>query len=701
MPLQALSGLRSIPASSQSTQKRQFFRRLGSRLLRRHSLVALGTLLQLMAFAIPLNAATLLKTIPVGTAPGQVVVNPSTHLAYVVNQGSNNISVIDTQLLKVKATLTVGSAPVGIAANPVSGKVYVANSGSGSITVISGITVQATWTIGGTPSALVVDPVRSQLYVADTSLNQVEVLNATSGAVLTTVPTALTPAAMTINIATHAVFIACTGSSGSVVVFDGIHNSVITTVGVVKGSTSISADPASNLVVVESPSTDTHTVINAGSGYTVQTQILSTGGPLGSAYGDGFFFVTWSASTQIAFATGDSGLFTLGNSYVTNLLGGGGLTVNPSSNQMVVLYPAADVAYLIDLLNPLFLQNYHELTFSSKVAGAAFDPLANKLFITSGHTVSAFDISPRELVDAYEGDYSGNGYNFNYIDSNPVTGMMYTARLGNVFAVNETAAGAGDDGTSQNTAGVTTIPLPSNYSEALAVNVASNKIFVGGYSAFYSIDGATNIVTAVSGLPANTRIRSMAMDYATNELIAWDYFSGNVLVLDGATGALLKTIPTTGSTGPIVVDSVHSLAYLGGYQNLFVINPATGTLAATIPVPAEVMAIALNPAKNLLYEVDNFKNLLVINTSTNTVVTTITLAAAGNSIAVNPISGNYYACTTWDVLEYSSATNKLIKDFSYTAYPPVADCRCVGESPHRQHLCRERQRRIDRRSRCD
>lgn len=627
------------------------------------------------------EAADLLKTIPVGSKPGQVVVNPSAHLAYIVNQSGNRVSVIDTQLLKVRATLTVGSSPMGIAANPATNKVYVANSGSGTITPISGVSVLAPWTVGGTPSALVIDAIRNQVYVMDTSRNQILILNATTGAILTSIPTLLQPTAMTINIATHAVFVACSGASGSVVVIDGVHRTVITTISVAQGSTSISVDPATNIVIVESPSTNTHTAINAGSGYSAQTETLD--GPLGSAYGgDSEFFVTESTSTIIAFADASTGLFTLGNAYVTNLLGGGGLTANPSSNQMVVLYPATDVAYLIDLNNPLFTQNYHELTAGLYVTGAAFDPLGNKLFVTnsSDNTVSAFDITPRELVDAWENAYGAVGYNF--IDANPATGNMYVLRLGNVYAVNEAAAGVGDNGTSQNSAGVTTIPLSSVYSQGIAVNVASNKIYAAdGPGGLYLIDGVTNAATLVSGLPVNTQIRAVAMDYATNQMIAWDYYTGNVLILDGATAALLNTVPTNGSGGALQVDSAHNLAYVGGYQVVYVVDLGAGSIVTTIPVPAQVMALALDSVRSRLYAIDNGDHLLVINTSTNTVVTTFTLPYVGVAVAVNPLSGNYYACTFYDVYEYSYSSNTLVQDFSNTAYPAITEAVSLLANP--------------------
>jgi YVTN family beta-propeller protein len=640
-----------------------------------------------LAFTTPSHAATnAIKTIPVGTNPGQIVVNPNAHTAYVVNQGSNSVSALDTQQLKVKKVITVGTSPMGIAVNPAVNKVYVANSGSGTITPISGITAATPWAVGGTPSAVVVDSVLNQLYVMDTGLQQIDILNAGTGAAIGTIAISLQPTAMTVNIATHAVFVACSGSSaGSVVVIDGVHHSVITSVAVAKGSTSISVDPATNIVIVESPSTNTHTAINAASGYSVQTQTISQ--PWGSAYGAGLFLVSEYGSTGVGFTGGNTGTFTIGNFYDTTLLGSAGLTVNPSSNQMVVLYPAGDAAFLIDLTNPIITQPYHELTAGFNVAGAAFDPLAGRLFITNStdNTVSAFNVSESsasQLVDAYEGQYGGNSINYNFIDSNPATGMMYTLRLGNLFAINEAAAGAGADGMSQNSTGVTTIPLASPYSATVAVNAATNKIYVGDYQNTYVVDGATNVATSLS-LPANTQIRTFAVNNGTNEIVGWDYYTGNVLILDGSTNAVVKTISTgTGSSiGPIQVDAAKDMLYLGGLQAVYVINPAAGTLVTTLPIPGQAMSAALNAPKNLLYVLDNFDKLTVINTSTNTIVTTISPSGTPYAVAVNPLSGNYYVAMGFDVYEYSGATNKLVKHFSYTSYPEITEAVSLAVNP--------------------
>lgn len=151
-------------------------------------------------------------------------------LGYVLNHGANTVSVFDTVLLKVLKTIPVGANALAMAANPPANMVYVANAQSGTISAITGTGPAASWAVGGQPIALVVDSVLNQLYVADLARTQIEVLNAKTGAVLATLPTGMRPAAMAVNIATHAVFVGCSSSTaGSVVVIDGTTNSLVIT----------------------------------------------------------------------------------------------------------------------------------------------------------------------------------------------------------------------------------------------------------------------------------------------------------------------------------------------------------------------------------------------------------------------------------------------------------------------------------------
>jgi YVTN family beta-propeller protein len=57
-------------------------------------------------------------------------------LAYVVNNGSNTVSVIDATTNKVTATIPTGAGPSSIALLPNGQQAYVSNADSGTLTVL-------------------------------------------------------------------------------------------------------------------------------------------------------------------------------------------------------------------------------------------------------------------------------------------------------------------------------------------------------------------------------------------------------------------------------------------------------------------------------------------------------------------------------------------------------------------------------------
>ena len=75
--------------------------------------------------------------------------------AYISNQGSNSVSVINTATNAVVATVGVGTNPSGVAVTPDGTRAYVANTGSNSVSVINTATnaVVATVAVGNLPIA--------------------------------------------------------------------------------------------------------------------------------------------------------------------------------------------------------------------------------------------------------------------------------------------------------------------------------------------------------------------------------------------------------------------------------------------------------------------------------------------------------------------------------------------------------------------
>jgi YVTN family beta-propeller protein len=660
----------------------------------------LGFLMALMLHTAPLSAITYtpLQTIKVGKTPGPVVVIPAAHLVYVLNQGASSVSVIDSNLLAVRKTIAVGTTPVAIAANPTANMVYVANSGSGTISAITGVQPAVTWTVGGKPANLVVDSALSKLFVADASGNQILILDAKKGTLLGNVPLTGQPTAMALNIATHDLWVAGGGgSTGYVAVIDGTKNQIITTLSgstIPGGITSISVDPSTNVAVAASPTgpaNDGIIAIDGANNYSVTDEpVDSTNLPMATAYNPGGdqFYISDHGDGVISFATGD-GLITLGNFFSTNEIGNTSLALNTSSNQLAVVNPQVKGGFIIDLVSTLSANIVHDFNAGLTPTQMAFDPTINRFFVSNSgdNTVSAFDITPHSTVAAYEGAFGGNNVDYNYIDANPATGTVYALRLGNLFAVNELQAAVGATGQSQDAAGVTTIALGSPYSSAIVANPATNKIYVGdGAGLFYSVNGATNVATPLTVIPSSASIRALALNSAADQIIAWDYSSGSVFVLDSATDTLLKTIPLAQASQAVALaDATKDLAYIAS-DHYYAIDPTAGTVVNSIPFTGITMAAAINPAANRFYAATTGKLIYVIDTTSNSIVTTVTLPQNPLAIAVNPATGNYYvsyndASDVTHVDIYSGSTNTLIIDLPSSTYPELGNAVSIVVNP--------------------
>jgi YVTN family beta-propeller protein len=103
------------------------------------TVVVAAAALSLTAGAVPASAAggyTVTATIPVGSYPYGVAVDPAAGTVYVANSGAGTVSVIDAATRAVTATIAVGPSPIGVAVDPATHTTYVANYGDGTVSVI-------------------------------------------------------------------------------------------------------------------------------------------------------------------------------------------------------------------------------------------------------------------------------------------------------------------------------------------------------------------------------------------------------------------------------------------------------------------------------------------------------------------------------------------------------------------------------------
>jgi YVTN family beta-propeller protein len=203
---------------------------------------------------------TVIATVVVGGDPaGIAAVNSVTNKIYVVNVCGNDpschpysgtVSVIDGVSNTVVATVPVGSAPLAVAVNPVTDKIYVVNYcgngpncafpyAPGTVTVIDGVTNNAlSVNVGFGPGAVAVNSVTNKIYVAngcgdDPNCNSTATMTVIDGQTLGTTDVSIggySPFAIAVNSSTNKIYVPsnCNGDpscqsepNGTVSVIDG------------------------------------------------------------------------------------------------------------------------------------------------------------------------------------------------------------------------------------------------------------------------------------------------------------------------------------------------------------------------------------------------------------------------------------------------------------------------------------------------
>ncbi|MGB6501189.1 MAG: YncE family protein [Thermoplasmata archaeon] len=235
-------------------------------------------------------------TVPVGIYPSNIVVDPVNGDLYVSNQFSSNVSVIDGATNRVVAAVTVSPEPAGLAVDDATGDVYVASEGGG-LTVISGAnnTAFATFQVGigfsiehiAAP-APAFDPVNAEVYALGFSgydsscgcaAGEVVALNGSGPGVLSTVPVGLDPTNLAIAGVNGEVYVA-NGFSGNLSVLSPVTDRVIDSIPGFFSPTWLTYAPSNGDLYVGDLATDLK-VISTATHAVVDTLVIQDGpGPM-------------------------------------------------------------------------------------------------------------------------------------------------------------------------------------------------------------------------------------------------------------------------------------------------------------------------------------------------------------------------------------------------------------------------------------
>jgi len=226
---------------------------------------------------------TVVTAVTVGQAPFGIAISPDGSKVYVANIVSNTVSVIAAATNTVLTTINVGTFPYAIAMSPDGSTIYVANDGSNNVSVISTATntVTNTITVGNTPYAIAISADGSRVYVANNLSFNVSVINTATQKVISTITVGRGPEGVVVSPDGKKIYVTNVGAA-NVSVIDVTNNSLITNIPVGSSPEGISISPDGSHVYVANYGSNNVSVINTSTN-SVATTIGVGSGPYGLA----------------------------------------------------------------------------------------------------------------------------------------------------------------------------------------------------------------------------------------------------------------------------------------------------------------------------------------------------------------------------------------------------------------------------------
>ncbi len=293
---------------------------------------------------------TITDTIPFASNTYNAAVNPSGTRVYVTNVVDDTVSVLDTSNNSIIDTIAVGAYPAAVTVNPAGTFAYVSNENDASVSVINTATntVDTTINVGSTPAQIVFNLSGSTAYVCNRGGITVSVIDTASNTVTNTIIVGANPTGAVVHPSGAFLYVVNNGND-NVAVVDTATNAVVTNIIVGDSPQKIAINPTATFLYVTNILDDTVSVLDASNNTNVDTISVGT---------NPYFIIV---SSDGAYA------------YVTNY-GAATLSVIDLSNNTPVL-PALAVGNLPQSISPLALDipqvglSDSSLSFGNQVVG--------------------------------------------------------------------------------------------------------------------------------------------------------------------------------------------------------------------------------------------------------------------------------------------------------------------------------------------
>ena len=637
-----------------------------------------------------------------GNQPGDISVNPSTNKAYVVNYGSNSVSVLDSNNVnKVVANITVGKNPSAISVNPSTNIVYVADHNDNKVSVINGTSnsVITTIPVGKNPSGVSVDPSTNMIYVTNFGDNTVSVIDGRTDKVVDIIPTiGCDYNAVTVNKFTNIVYVVSADCINVVSVVNGANNRVIANVTVGNSPQGISVNPSTNIIYVANHKDNAVSVIN-GTTNSVITTIPVGKNPWRVSVNPltNMIYVANRDSNTVSVINGTT------NSVITTIPVGKdpqGISINPSTNVVYVANSISDSIYVIDGKTNKLINTVNGSYISLSPPGIrvgrgpddiSVNPLTNMIYVGNyddrDHSVSVINGLTNRVkanVTVVRTPYG--------ISVNPLANLIYVANRyscpGLYYGEREYTQWCirqnGENHVISVINGTTNRIIANvtvdNDPYGVSVNPLTNMIYVAnGYdrgNTVSVINGTTNVVTSVTVNPNPTAV---SVNPLTNMIYVANRDSNTVSVINGTTSRLVTDL-TVGyahtSHGSLSVNPLTNMIYVANHADntVSVIDGKTDTSILTIPVGLSPNAVSVNSITNMIYVVNSDNTVSVINGTTNRVVITVPVGSA-SGVSVNPITNMIYVVNNGEntVSVINGTTNRVVNPYDPATLTAISE----------------------------
>lgn len=176
--------------------------------------------------------------------------------------------------------------------------------------------------------------------------------------------------------------------------------------------------------------------------------------------------------------------------------------------------------------------------------------------------------------------------------------------------------------------------------QGIAVNTRTDVVYVGNDNMVEAINGRTLLHRGASALPGGEfdYVDDLAVNPATNRLYVTDRTA--VHIYDGRTLQLLHSVTVPDGADRLAVSSASGRVYVTGFHGISVLSGA-GTLLASVRVQATPIDVAVNVATNRVYVTSANDGaahgyLTEIDGATDSLVGTALVQGPAGYVAVNP-----------------------------------------------------------------